>query len=359
MSGDGVSAVVVNYNGGDEALECVASLLDQADEVIVVDNGSHDGSPQALERAFGARITLKRLPVNVGIARGRNQGAQLAQKPLLLLVDNDAVAFPGMAAAMRCVIESDETIGIVGPIILDALDPSIVQMSAPTIDRWGFGRDPSTGTRAAEIARESVRETFYLAGTAMMVRSETLRAIGGYDPGIFFGCEDVDFCWRAWLAGYRVVSIGAATCKHRGGGSLPAKLSGSLYTPQLRAGHYRQSAERITVREANTFRMMVANLGAANLALYLALFLPVVVLESVALALLGRWGICAAYLAAFRQMLTALPSTLRRRRAVQAIRRVPDRAILRLWSRRYEKLAFLRINGIPRLLQGHPVERTQ
>ncbi len=352
MNESAVSAIVLNYNGGARVARCVAALLAQVSEVVVVDNGSTDESAEALEREFGARIRLVRTSENIGISRGRNLGARLAVAPLLLFVDNDAVAGDGMVTRLREALLADPAIAIAGAVSLDARAADVVQATGPTFDRWGFTFDETAGLRVSELPDAPVRDVFYVPGAALLIAASTLAAIGGYDDEIFFGCEDVDICWRARLYGYRVVSVRGAACVHEGGGSIGFALAGSLYTPSLRQGRYRTTVYRITSREVNTFRIMLVNLDAGNLLYYLAIGLPTLALEMVTIALLGRLRVAGAYLRAFQAMARGLRGTLARRQTVQARRRVPDGAIVRLWSRRYQKLRFLRSNGVPQVFSA-------
>jgi GT2 family glycosyltransferase len=339
------AAIVLNFNGGAATLECVASLLDEVESIVVVDNGSTDGSAEAIERRFGERVRVEKLGSNRGISIARNIGVKAADAQYLLFVDADATVSPGTTAALRAAFDDDARIAVAGPVILDAHRDEIVQTTGGTIDRWGFPIDATNGLRARDLSSEGVRDAFYVSACTMMIAARTFARLRGFDEGMFFACEDVDICWRSWLAGYRVVSVRNAFVRHMGGSSLAFTVRGSLYTPALRDGGYQTSWSRIVAREANAFRMMVA-----NLALYLCAWLPVVVAETIAFFAIGRWRIAAAYLAALARIARALPSTLRHRRAVQATRARSDRAITRMWSRGYEKFAFLRRNGVPEAL---------
>jgi GT2 family glycosyltransferase len=333
------SAVVVNYNGGDFNFTCIDSLLrDPHIEVIVVDNASVDGSPDAIARRYGDRVALVRMTENTGFARGCNAGAAIASGPFLLFFNNDAVANPGMADTLRGALEDDPEIGVVGPVVLDARDPDVIQYTGPTIDRWGFTYDSTTGARADSLPPQRVRECFYISGCALMIRASLFHELGGFDAGMFMFCEDVDLCWRARLAGLRVATIRDASCFHTGGGTAPIGKIG---------GVYRTSDFRIREREKNTLRLMAVNLGTANLLKYVTFYYPFWIAEAVAGLALGRYWVVKAYLAAFWCAMVQLPDTLRRRRTVQRSRRTPDKSILALWSPRYEKLRFIRRVGLP------------
>ncbi|HUY41584.1 MAG TPA: glycosyltransferase family 2 protein [Candidatus Dormibacteraeota bacterium] len=349
MKENATAAIVVNYNGGAANLACVESLLGQVDEIVVVDNGSSDGSLEMLQERFGDRARFMAMGKNVGLSLARNAGAFATSSSYLLFFDNDAVARAGMVAALQRVVEQHPEIGIVAPVVLDAHSPEIVQTTGLTIDRWGFPVDATTGVRVAELPAYDLRPAFFVQGCALMVRAALFSQLHGYDEGIFFGGEDVDICWRAWLAGSTVVSVRDAFCEHKGASTLGFDVRGSFYTPGLRGERYTTSTYRIANREANTFRMMVANLNRTNAAAYVLVFSPVLLLEAAAAFFTGRWSIANAYLATFGRIITQLPDTLRRRRSVQAKRCMPDSVVTRMWSRGYEKLAFLRRNGIPKV----------
>jgi GT2 family glycosyltransferase/outer membrane protein assembly factor BamB len=342
-----IAAVIANFNGGDAVAAAVASVLDQVDEIVVVDDGSTDGSTDRVERRFGDRVGVVRMGRNTGVSRSRNAGAAVTSAEILLFLDCDAMAGEGMVATLCDALMRNSALGIVAPIVLDARGDDIVQCYDATIDRWGFTFDRACGKTLSELPPEALKETFYVSCCSLVIRSEVFDAIGGFDENILFGCEDVDVCWRTRLAGYGVASVRSATCRHRGASSLGVELEGSLYTAPLRPGGYTTSAFRVTARELNTFRMMVANLDTRNLVLYLALYPPAIVAEMIGLAVIGRGRVSAAYLRAFRAMFTTFPSAFARRRFVQARRRVPDAAITRFWSRGYLKLRFLRQNGVP------------
>jgi GT2 family glycosyltransferase len=349
VKANATAAIVVNYNGGAANLACVESLLGQADEIVVVDNGSSDGSLEMLQERFGDRARYMAMGKNVGLAPARNAGGFSTAAPYLLFCDNDTVAGDTMVAAMRQALERNPEIGIAGPVVLDARSPGIVQTTGLTIDRWGFPVDLTTGLPVAELAPYDVRQTFFVQGCALMIRAALFGQLHGYDDGIFFGCEDVDICWRTWLTGSRVASVRDASCVHRGASTLGFPVEGSYYTPALRSGSYVTSIDRIADRESNAFRMMIVNLNPLNVAIYLLAFFPMLAFEAAFSLCAGRWSIAVAYLATFGRIVAHLPDTLRRRRRIQRTRRVPDRAVMQMWSRRYEKLAFLRRNGIPKV----------
>ena len=333
-----MTAVVVNYNGGAMNIECIRSLLCAGElEIVLVDNGSTDGSAESVESEFGSRAIVIRTGQNLGFARGCNIGARRASGDYLLFFNNDATANGGMTANLLEVFRTDPTIGVAGPAVLEA-GSRIVQSTGYSVDRWGFPEDATSGLAYDRLPSAPTREAFYVSGCALMVPHALFDELGGFDEGMFMFAEDVDLCWRAWLAGKRVVTVRGACCEHIGGATVATAA---------RAGTYRASAFRVAEREKNTMRMMLANLGSAGLLHYVLLRVPVLIFEALAAFVLGRTWLAGAYSAALCGAVKRLPDTLRRRRSVQGARRVPDSAITRLWSRHYAKAGLMKRRGIP------------
>lgn len=334
------AAILVNFNGGDLNYPCIESLLSQENtEVIVVDNASSDGSADAIEKRYAGRVSILRMPTNVGFARACNAGAVRTNAEFLLFFNNDAVAHAGMVADLRQVLTAHADIGIVGPVVLDARNPAMVQSTGGTIDSWGFPVDTTADLPLEKLPPEQLRDTFYVSGCALMISALNFGRLGGFDAGMFMFCEDVDLCWRLQLLDLRVVTVRTASCEHIGGGTA---------TVGRQAGAYRTSEFRVVEREKNAFRMMLTNLNGANATQYLLLRYPFLIVEAAAALLTGKPWVSKAYLRSIAEAMRLLPDTLHRRSQVQRTRCVPDSAITRKWSPRYEKLHFIRRVGLPK-----------
>lgn len=317
----------------------IDSLLNErCGAIVVMDNASTDGSPDRLAERYDGRILLVRQSENTGFARACNAGAALTDHEFVLFFNNDAIACNGMVAGMVTPMLADPSIGITGPVVLEATRPDIVQSTGYTIDRWGFPFDRTCGLNVSELPPESAREAFFVSGCAMMVRRSVFQRLSGFDDDMFMFVEDVDLCWRAWLEGFRVVTLREPKCQHFGGATAEAGR---------RDGAYRTTSFRIREREKNTARTMIVNLGGFNLAIYLLFFLPTTFAEALVWLFLGRVWVWSGYLDGFTLAIRNLRKTLMRRRLVQRSRRQPDSVVTRQWSSRYEKLFFALRNGIP------------
>ena len=334
------AAVIVNYNGGDLNVRCIETLLSQPNtDVVVVDNASSDGSADLLERRFGSRITLLRQSENLGFGKACNVGVRATDAPYILFFNNDAVAEPGMVQTLTGILAEHPDVGVAGPVVLDDDGTNTVQSTGMTIDRWGFPWDPTSGLHVSQLPPAPIRDAFYVSGCALMISRVLFERLGGFDEGMFMFCEDSDLCWRAQLIGFRVVTARNALCRHIGGATAEAGTQ---------SGSYRTSEFRVIEREKNNFRLMLSNLNAANAWRFLVVCCPVILAESFAALAVGRTWVARAYWKAFASAVSQLGSTLRKRHAVQTSRTVDDGVILGRWSKRYEKLHFIRRVGIPK-----------
>ena len=214
-------AIVLNWNGLDDTLECLESLW-RSDypnlEVIVVDNGSEDGSCPAIREHFPDVYMIEN-GRNLGFVRGNNIGLAAALErgaDLLLILNNDTMLEPDCVTELVKAIERDETIGIVGPLMQRTLRPDLVDMGGD-FDFW-------TGTVilrhfASGLEGDGIQSIGYVWGCGLMTRAEVLRSVGFFDERYIAYYEDADFCMRARALGYRTVVATRARMVHKVGRS--------------------------------------------------------------------------------------------------------------------------------------------
>jgi GT2 family glycosyltransferase len=243
----GLTVIIVNWNTRDLLRRCLDSL--QADagplvlQVIVVDNGSRDGSQKLLRSAY-PWVTRIENTANVGFARANNQGAALACAPLLLLLNSDAAMVPGGLWTAVHVMHEHPTVGVAGLQLLNddrTLQPSGKRFPTllstivgllPVPEQWRGAYDRRRNAR--DYARmASVDE---VSAAAMVVRRDLFHALGGFDESFHFFGEDIDLCWRARKAGYAVVYLPSAQVIHWWGGARTR-------TPSIRQGLLSQRAQ--------------------------------------------------------------------------------------------------------------------
>jgi GT2 family glycosyltransferase len=211
-----VSAVVVNWNGVDCIGACLDSLLAQtwpALEIVVVDNGSTDGSRALLRDRYGPRIMLIASPINLGFAAGNNLGIRAAKGVYVALLNNDAVARPGWIAALVAAAEADARVGMCASKVLvlgadGVIDSAGLLLSADGIGR-GRGRLEPDGEAYAHA-----EEALIPSACAALYRRAMLDEIGLFDEDFFAYCEDSDLGLRGRLAGWTCRYVPDAVVHH-------------------------------------------------------------------------------------------------------------------------------------------------
>lgn len=267
----------MNFNAGPLLARCVRSLLadDSAGtpEVVVVDNGSTDGSVEALE-ATGLPVQVVRAPGNVGYAAGANLGIATTGSPVVAVLNPDTEVRRGTGAALLARLEESD-VAAVGPRILNTdgtVYPSGRAMPS-TLDAVGHGllflvwpRNPFTRRyRYLDADYDSVREVDWLSGAAIWLRRSALDAVGGWDEGYFMYVEDVDLCWRLRQAGWRIVFDPAGEVEHVQGtatGRRPYRMLARHHRSLFRFAAKRwQGPRRVLLLPAGIFLVVRAGLA--------------------------------------------------------------------------------------------------
>jgi GT2 family glycosyltransferase len=214
-------SVIVNWNLKEDTLICVDLLFKAGaapGQIIVVDNGSSDGSVAALQERFGSSVHLIQSGKNLGFAVGNNLGIQQALDlgaKWILMLNNDAYVAPAFLTEMQNAILRDEKLGIIGPVILYHDSPDRI---------WYFGDRLIPGSLATISLQRGhmYDEQFpalvpvdFVSGCSMLVKSDIFRKIGLFDPAYFMYGEEVDFCWRARKAGFRPAVATQAKVWHK------------------------------------------------------------------------------------------------------------------------------------------------
>lgn len=208
MSVPKVAALVLNYNGKDITLQSLASLTAMtypACDLIVVDNGSTDGSFAAIAAAF-PKLEQLRVEHNQGIAHGLNLGLRHAldgDYDYVLVLNNDIEVHPEMLSEMVAVAESDPSIGCVGPKAYYYGDRQRL-WSTGGILRFKESVTRERGDRELDRGQyDRDEEVDYVNGCAMLKRCSALEKTGLWDPVYYLGVEDADWCMRMKHQGYR------------------------------------------------------------------------------------------------------------------------------------------------------------
>lgn len=211
-----VSAVVVNWNGADCLDACLGSLLAQTWpvlEIVVVENGSTDGSRELLRARYGRHVTVIESPVNLGFAAGNNLGIRAAKGAYLALLNNDAVARPEWIAALVSAAEADARVGMCASKVLVLGADGVIDSAGLLLSADGIGRGRGRLERDGE-AYSRAEEALIPSACAALYRRAMLDEIGLFDEDFFAYCEDSDLGLRGRLAGWTCRYVPDAVVHH-------------------------------------------------------------------------------------------------------------------------------------------------
>jgi GT2 family glycosyltransferase len=223
-----VSVVVVAHRARDFVLKCLESLQRDAGmpyEAIVVDDGSADGTGEAVRERFPDTHLVEK-PVNEGLSAGRNSALPLLRGRLVLMLDSDTQVTPGAIPGMAAVLDRDPGVGLVGPKLVwpdGEVQPSCRRwpsLMIPVVRRWPVVRiapesAPHSKHMMLDFDHDSERPVVYVMGAAQMWRADLPDLIGRYDEGVSsYGGEDLDWCLRVWGAGLQVRYVPQAVIVH-------------------------------------------------------------------------------------------------------------------------------------------------
>jgi GT2 family glycosyltransferase len=227
-----VSIVIVSYNTRDLTLLAVQSVLESCRglevEIIVVDNGSADGSAEAVRAAFPGVIVLQR--PNLGFAFGCNEGMSAARSRYLLLLNPDVEVCGSAIPDCLAHMQAHRKVGILGCRLIHpagSVHPTIFRFVTLKHLIWNILVSDGIMRRStwfgdphyAALERDQIHDVEVVAGCFMLMRREVLQEVGGLDERFFLYSEESEWCFRIRSAGWRVRYFPLAKAYHRGGAS--------------------------------------------------------------------------------------------------------------------------------------------
>ena len=236
-----ISVIIVNWNTREVTSAAIASVFAETKvplEVIVVDNGSSDGSADFL-RERHRLATLIETGRNGGFSFGNNIGLAAAKGEYLMLLNSDTLVRDGALDRMAAFLDENPSYGLVGPRLtfpdgkfqetscrnLPRLANSFFYLLGLERLRMAFGGAPYRAACADPLASQDAEA---LSGAAIMLRRSVYEKIGGLDERFFMYGEDLDFCKRAHDAGFGIRYLGDAHIVHLGGESSAKRKSASI-----------------------------------------------------------------------------------------------------------------------------------
>lgn len=227
-----IAVIILNWNGERLLKEYLPSVVEYSDnkisDIIVVDNGSTDGSIAMLEKNFPT-VGVMRFDRNYGFAAGYNKALAEVDNKYVVLLNSDVAVTPGWDVELLAYMEQHPQTAACQPKILSYNRPEYFEYAGACggfLDKNGYPycRGRIFGTCEEDSGQYDVSaDLAWASGAALMVRREVYLSCGGLDPDFFAHMEEIDLCWRMRLEGYSVSVVPSSAVYHLGGGSLPAE----------------------------------------------------------------------------------------------------------------------------------------
>lgn len=217
---DFVSVIIPSFNGRGFLQPCLDSLMQQTKvnkEIILVDNGSRDGSADFVREHY-PEVRVIALPENTGFAKAVNQGIKQAESPFIAVLNNDAVADSNWLETLCSYLSENPDVGFCASKIVKLDNPCLIDSVGHGIKRSGCSFNMGNSVR--DSGQYNVRrEVFGASAAGAVYRKTMLDDIGLFDENFFMYLEDLDLSFRAQLWGYKCAYVPEAVVRHVGAGT--------------------------------------------------------------------------------------------------------------------------------------------
>lgn len=271
-----LNVIILNYRTPAVTIDCLRSLAPEVEafgdaRVVVVDNRSEDGSPDAIEAAIHQQgwsdwAEVVRSPINGGFSYGNNIGLRRRSAEAYLLLNSDTIVRPGAVAELWRAMEQNPRAGIVAPRLEWRDGTAQISAFRDISPASELIRGAGTGPITRLLRRSDVPiavsdgpiEPRWVSFAACMIRRQALEQIGLMDEGYFMYFEDADYCRRARQGGWAVLYWPSAHVVHLRGGSSPVKTQAAQR--QRLSRYYYESRSRYFVRFYGRAGLWAANM---------------------------------------------------------------------------------------------------
>lgn len=308
-----ISIIIANYNGEKYLKTCLESVLKSSEidyEILIIDNNSIDRSIEIVNEFAkkDTRIKILKNKTNKGVPFSRNKAIKAALGDILVFLDNDTKVDKNWLKEISQIFSNDDTIGALQCKIFDFKRMHIIQEVGMKLYPYtGFGTPLGRGEK--DHGQYVKLQEIIALGAASAVRKNVARNIGGFDLRLIHTTDDLDFSWRVWIAGYRVVLAPNSKVYH--------------YTKTHNPGY-----KMYFHLSKNSLRMITKNYEFFNMIKFLPLCLAFNIIGGlyvlfVRRSLSGVFGV----LLGITWNLFNIPDTLKARSRVQKLRKTKDKDI--------------------------------
>lgn len=324
-----VSIIIINFNGVEYLKVCFESLrkIDYQNwEVIVVDNGSSDGSIEFLEKykKFKSLKIIKNSS-NLGFAEPNNQGYRKAKGDYVLLLNNDTKVKRDFVRLTVERMVKESKIGVAQPKIFLMEKAGYLDNTGSFITKTGFLKHE--GFLEKDATRFNKEKIIFAAkGACMFIKRDVIEKVGLFDRDFFAYFEESDFCWRVWLAGYKIIYFPDTYIHHKLGATSKKMNQFNINYHSLK----------------NRLASLIKNLEGYNLLLVLIPHL--IILGIIALYYLSilRFDKAKMVVSAIGWNIVNLRTLLKKRTEVQRFRILDDKEIFRKVGRKVSIFSMLK-----------------
>ncbi|GAB4508991.1 MAG: glycosyltransferase family 2 protein [Allomuricauda sp.] len=222
-----IAVVILNWNGEALLERFLPSVLEysKGTDIYVVDNASTDGSVEYVAQHY-PNINIIQNSSNGGFAKGYNEGLKHVKADVYCLLNSDVEVTPDWLEPIKNTFSTQPEAAIIQPKILDLMRKDHFEYAGAAggfLDKFGYpfcrGRIFQT-IEKDEGQYDDIREVFWATGACMFIKSDVFWSLGGFDEDYFAHQEEIDLCWRAQNAGYKVFYVGHSHIYHLGGSTL-------------------------------------------------------------------------------------------------------------------------------------------
>jgi len=313
-----VTILVLNFNGKTHLKKCLDSLLTTNYphfNIVVIDNGSTDRSTEFLKSNYPS-VKVIRHHQNYGYALGYNLVIDKIENEYIVLLNNDILVKPDWLKELMTHIKNED-VAAVAPKMKFLHEKTRINSTGGSCDIYGVGLNRGNGEVDME-QYDLIQEVFYGNGGALLIKKRVWREIGPFDERYFMYGEDLDWCWRARLKGYKIIYVPHAEVYHHWRGS-----GGSM----------------VTLLERHWLSTILKNYSLKTLIKIMPKYLALKTLKTMWLITHAKSTEKLAVIDAILWNLFNLRGTWRKRTQVQTSRKLPDAEIQRhMFKRSFELL---------------------
>ncbi len=259
-----VSVIIPNWNGKQLLDVCLSSLVRQSFkdfEVIVVDNGSVDGSQEFIQKKF-PDIKLINLDKNYGFAYAVNRGVEKAKGKFIVLLNNDTKAEKNCLKELVICVDKNLEVGMVAAKMLNYYNPKIIDSAGDFIDAVGHADNIGQGEPDG-VKFQKAKAVFLVSGGGCLIKKIVFEKVGLFDEDFFAYFEDVDFGFRAQLLGIKAIFCPKAIIYHihKATSSKNPELLEYLQFRNMTQTVIKNFPTRLLIKNLNWLRIILVNLN--------------------------------------------------------------------------------------------------